>query len=61
MRTAPHPYTCKWCGGVIHAGQQYVRRNEHNGIHYTANKYHPECAQARIEESKNVAIQAANR
>jgi hypothetical protein len=49
-RTAPKDYRCKWCETTIHEGSQYERRSEHNGIHHVANKYHPECAQAKIAE-----------
>jgi hypothetical protein len=53
IRTAPHAYRCARCETEIRQGSQYVRRNEHNGIHFTANKYHVECAQAHIEERVN--------
>lgn len=50
IRTASKGYTCYWCHGAIHEGSQYARRSEHNGIHYVARKYHPECEQAKIDE-----------
>ncbi|WP_284335393.1 hypothetical protein [Comamonas sp. NoAH] len=51
LRTAPKDYRCAWCETTIHEGQQYARRSEHNGIHYVANKYHPECEQMKIAEN----------
>lgn len=50
IRTAPHPYRCARCQTTIRKGQQYARRNEHNGIHYVANKYHIECEQMKIAD-----------
>lgn len=50
IRTAPKPYRCAWCETQIKEGTQYARRSEHNGIHYVARKYHPECEQAKIDE-----------
>ena len=50
IRTAPKNYCCAWCETTIHEGIQYMRRPEHNGIHYRDRKYHLECGQAKVAE-----------
>lgn len=47
---ATKSFKCARCETEIKEGSKYVRRPEYTGTHYKTARYHPECAEAHIQE-----------